>query len=129
MQTAENLQSSILNSLRFIIDRLNDVLKLEITPCVPQEDSLSEKESSSCSYDSLKSDASESKEQLSNFSLSSDDDLEEDQETDNELLDDFDWPVEKKSIDENEGLKSEQVSIIDKLQATATKSLGHFTRF
>ncbi|CBY19749.1 unnamed protein product [Oikopleura dioica] len=119
-------QSSILTTLKYIVDRVINAFKLEIEPVVlsADEESLLEKECSSCSDDLV-----ESKEKLSNLSLSEEENEDDtDSDTGDEFLDDLNWQAEKKPVDDNEGLDSAHVSVLDKLQVTATKSLGHYQR-
>ena len=120
-------QSSILTTLKYIVDRVINAFKLEIEPVVlsADEESLLEKECSSCSDDLV-----ESKEKLSNLSLSEEENEDDtDSDTGDEFLDDLNWQAEKKPVDDNEGLDSAHVSVLDKLQVTATKSLGHYQRY
>jgi ubiquitin-conjugating enzyme E2 Q len=45
-----------------------------------------------------------------------------------EFLDDLNWQAEKKPITDNEGIDTKHITVLDKLQETATKSLGHYQR-
>ena len=129
IQKQPGLQSSILASLTYIVDRVNTVFKLGIEPVavspVGDEESLSEKECSSCSDELV-----QSKEQLSHLSLS-DEENEEDTDTDtgDEFLDDLNWQAEKKPVADNEGLDKKHVTVLNKLQETATKTLGQYQRY
>jgi len=126
IQKQPAIQSSIIASLTYIVDRVNTAFKLGIEPVAVSgdEESLSEKECSSCSDDLV-----QSKEQLSNLSLS-DEENEEDSDTDtgDEFLDNQNWQAEKKPITDNEGLDTKHITVLYKLQETATKSLGLYQR-
>ena len=127
IQKQPAIQSSIIASLTYIVDRVNTAFKLGIEPVAVSgdEESLSEKECSSCSDDLV-----QSKEQLSNLSLS-DEENEEDSDTDtgDEFLDNQNWQAEKKPITDNEGLDTKHITVLYKLQETATKSLGLYQRY
>jgi hypothetical protein len=131
IQKQPGLQSSILASLTYIVDRVNTVFKLGIEPVavstVGDEESLSEKECSSCSDELV-----QSKEQLSHLSLSDEENKEDtdtDTDTGDEFLDELNWQAEKKPIANNEGLDTKHITVLDKLQETATKTLGQYQRY
>ena len=108
------------------MDRVNTAFKLGIEPVAADEESFSEKECSSCSDELV-----QSNERVSNLTLSDDENEDEDTDSDtgDEFLDDLNWQAEKKPVDDNEGLDSAHVEVLEKLQSTATKSLGHYQRY